>query len=196
MAPRRMKKRPLRMIDPRTLSKGGPNPLLALGGAALGAGVARVATGAKARRSVAADVASKTGWADYADRGPDMNAAMKRQNVKNAAVDVYQKDYKGMGRVDQRKVSIYNTLINDGWSKGTAAKKAGIGRYEMGLLKAKHEAKFRNGGAFQDTAELMSTSSRIRTDAKKTKAMTKGAVAGGALAMLAQLVAAELNKKR
>lgn len=201
------KRKPISLKRPkRTLPKnreGGVNPLLVAGGAAAGYKAGSVISNRRresdARKRVGSEYATyvskntkpKGGW----DITPSLDA-VRQQGAQAAykSVDFLLPEVDG-GKYDTRKKA-----LETGMSRKEANKYAGVSRREEKIISNRRN--LRNAARkAKSTEELLGVATKRNRYAYGTSKASKGARVGGALSgaaitAIAQLVAAELRKKR
>jgi hypothetical protein len=196
MAPR---KTPMR-TKKKQQNSGGVNPLLVALGAGAGAAAGRRATGALARRNVT-NRAARMAEIEMEMMGPRGRSA--EQISREAAGTVADREYTKMPRAnDQRLANYRGMLANKTGEPGEVARarrNAGISKKDTDKYYNKSDARYRiaDGKRRADGGQsLIEEASFLRGQRKIGRNTRRGAAGGAALAALAQLVLAEINKKK
>ncbi len=196
MAPR---KTPMR-TKKKQQNNGGVNPLLVALGAGAGAAAGRRATGALARRNVT-DRAARMAEIEMEMMGPRGRSA--EQISREAAGTVADREYTKMPRANAQKLANYRGMLANKTGEpgeiGRARRNAGISKKDTDKYYNKSEARMRiaDGKRRADGGQsLIEEASFLRGQRKIGRNTRRGAAGGAALAALAQLVLAEINKKK
>lgn len=199
MAPRQTPKRKLKR-QPAPRERGGVNPLLVALGAGAGAAAGRAATGPLARRNITRRAASMA-EAEMEMFGPRGRSA--EQVSREAAGMIADAEYAKMPRANAQKLSNFRGMVANRTGEpgefDRARRNAGISKkdtqkfYNKAASKSEIAAgkRMTDGGQFLIEEATMQRGKRTR--GRNTR---RGAVGGAALAALAQLVMAEMNKKK
>ena len=184
----------------RTQREGGVNPLLVALGAGAGATAGSKATGALARRNVTNRAARMT-KIDMETGGSRGRSA--EQISREAAGMVADREYTQMPRANKTKLANYRGMLENRTGEtgefARARRNAGISEKDVRKYYNKADAKYRvaDGKRRADGGQsLIEEAASIRGERKRGRNTRRGGAAGGALAVLAQLVAAELSKKK
>lgn len=190
--PTRTKKRPQQ--------SGGVNPLLVALGAGAGAAAGRKATGALARRNVT-NRAARMAEIDMEMVGTRGRSA--EQISREAAATVADREYTRMPRTNDTKLANYRGMLANKTGEpgevGRARRNAGLSKKDTDKYYNKSDAKYRIADGKRRTdggQSLIEEAAFLRGNRKRGRNTRRGGVAGGALAVLAQLVAAEMSKKK
>jgi len=199
MAPRQTPKRKLKR-QPAPRERGGVNPLLVALGAGAGAAAGRRATGALARRNVT-NRAARMAEIEMEMMGPRGRSA--EQISREAAGIVADREYTKMPRANAQKLANYRGMLaNKTGEPGEVARarrNAGISQKDTMKYYDKSDARMRiaDGKRRADGGQsLIEEATYLRGKRKAGRNTRRGAVGGAALAALAQLVLAEMNKKK
>lgn len=186
--------------QPPPRERGGINPLLVALGAGAGAAAGRKATGALARRNVT-NRAARMAEIDMEMVGSRGRSA--EQISREAAGTVADREYTRMPRANDTKLANYRGMLANKTGEpgevGRARRNAGISKKDTDKYYNKSDAKYRiaDGKRRADGGQsLIEEAAFLRGQRKAGRNTRRGGAAGGALAVLAQLVAAEMTKKK
>ena len=214
MPPKRKvtKRRLKRSLPPQQSS--GVNPLGIGLGAAIGAGVGRYGAGVQAKRKVAAG--SSRAYARDTEKYANGRYQKMDQNerVMSASEAVYNDEYRKMPRANDGALERFKTNDKANRTSPSYKKEDGYVDYDRaesdarrtsGLSKkgqaAYEDKKYRKGEGIRQKVNnqaggLYDDAVAMRTKRKAGKYTRAGGAAGAALSLIAQLVAAEMRKKK